>query len=214
MKTNMKKIPYIILLSFLLFFITSCEQEPDRAVVVSKLKSSAKLATVEYVITKVVSAKNEKLLSKTYFFAESEATVKAGIDLNKLREEDIIIEGKKINITLPEIEIISFSYPADAIKVIKGYTYDSKVFTWNNFGLEERDELYRQAEQDIRNSIKDLGITKTAKKNTIKFLEPILRSVGYTEIYIQFKDDENLKKENKNLINQIKELKKSKKEEE
>ncbi len=196
-----------VVLYILFVFFSSCEDNSKRAVVVSKLKSSSKLATVEYVITKVISAKNERLLSKTYFFAESEATIKAGIDLNKLREEDIIIKDKKINITLPEIEIISFSYPANAIKVIEDYTYDATIFTWNNFGFRERDELYRQAEEDIRKRIKDLNITKTAKKNTIKFLEPILRSTGFDEIYIQFKDDENLRKENKNLINEIKELK-------
>lgn len=199
----MKKIITIIIANILLLFGISCENNPDRSVVVSKLKSSAKLSTVEYVVTKVISAKNEKLFSKTYFFAESEATIKAGIDLNKLKEEDIKIEDKKINLTLPAIEIISFSYPADAIKVIDSYTYNASIFTWNNFDFKKRDELYRQAEDDIRESIKDLEITKTAKKNTIKFLEPILRSVGFTEIYIQFKDDEALISKHDNSRNEF-----------
>ncbi len=201
---QMKKILFISFASIFLFLLNSCETGPDRSTVVGKLKSSSKLSTVEYTITKVVSSKNEGAI-KTYFFAETEARIKAGIDLNKLKEEDIIIEDKKINLTLPQIEIISFSYPSNSFRVIDRYTYDSKLAPWKNFNFEKRDELFRQAEDDIKQRIKDLGITETAKKNTIKFLEPILRSIGFTEIYIKFKDEEDKKNNNEEQADESKE---------
>lgn len=180
---------YPILIALTLLLVHCNQKKPDRALVVSKLKSASKLATVEYVVTKVVSSEHEAIIGKnTYFFAETEATIKAGIDLNKLREKDIEIDGSKISITLPPIELINFSYPADAFRIIEKYNYDSKIFTWRNFDIEKRDELYRQSEKSLRANIKDLGIEKTAKNNTIMLLTPIIESVGFKEVYIEFRD--------------------------
>lgn len=201
----------IIVFIFSGLLICGCKEKvPDRALVVSKLKNSAKLATVEYVVTKVVSAEKRRLIFKdAYFFAETEATIKAGIDLDKLKEEDIVIKGTKINLTLPPIEIVNFSYPASAFKVIDSYTYGSSMPIWNGFTLKQRDELFRQGEEDIRSNIKNLGITKTAQDNTILLLTPILESAGFEEIYIYFKEetDTSLTNQVKTLREEIKALK-------
>ena len=201
-----KKFPVFLLL--MAFVVSACQDKGShRAEVVSKLKSSAKLATVEYVVTKVISAtEKHRLFKDTYFFAETEATIKAGIDLDKLREEDIVVDGKKINLTLPPIEIINFSYPAAGFQIVDKYTDESSRKRWNSINLKTRDELYRKGEEDIRRNIGNLGITKTAEKNTIMFLTPILRASGYDEIYIQFREDESLVQENKSLKDQVKKL--------
>lgn len=194
------KFGYRNILSVVILFgilLLGCKEEaPKRAQVVSKLKSSAQLATVEYVVTKVISAEKKHLIGRnSYFFAESEAYIKAGIDLDKLQEEDIKIEGKKISLTLPAIEIITFNYPADAFKVVESYTYGRPLMWWKKFDLEERDKLYRQGEEDIRNNIEEIGVEKTAKKNTILLLTPILEASGFEEIYISFKEKKSKKKE-------------------
>jgi len=207
----MKYLQLPVLLLTIILFISCGDKGPNRAKVVSKLKGSAKLATVEYIVTKVISAENKVLLGKnTYFFAETEAHIKAGIDLDKLTEDDIKIVGTKITIKLPAIEIINFSYPADAFKVVDSYTYSAPLFWWRNFDIEKRDELYRQGETDIRDNIKYLGIVESARKNTIMFLKPVLESSGFEEIYISFHetDDKNLNQSD--LVDQSEELKKQK----
>ena len=197
----------IIALAGIVLLSTGACNRPKRAEVVNKLKSSAKLATVEYVVTKVISAKKERLILKDVtFFAETEATIKAGIDLNKLREQDIVIVNKKINLTLPPIEIISFSYPAEGYKIIKKYSDSESLLKWNSIGIEDRDALFRKGEEDIRANIDNLGITKTAEKKTIQFLTPILKSAGFDEIYIQFREDKSLQGENEALQSEVEEL--------
>lgn len=196
----MSKLKFLIL-SFVFLFLSSfysCQKEkhsPNKAEVISKLQSSAKLSTVEYVVTKVISAEKKKLLSNKYFFAETKAFIKAGIDLNKLQDGDVIIEGRKINLTLPAVEILEFSYPPTAFNVVEKYTGTNGPLDFNTISLEERDKLYRAGETDIKNSIKHLGIKQTAEKNTQLFFRNILINAGFDEIYIKFKSQNKIEEE-------------------
>lgn len=195
--------------------LASCNSEPDRAQVVSKLRSAAKLSTVEYVVTKVVSANEERLFLKNKsFFAKTKAYIKAGIDMNKLGEDDIVIEGTKISMNLPPIELTNFSYPAEGYEIVKKYTDNNSRSSWNNISVKDKDDYYRQGETDIRDNIEDLGIVSTAETNTIKFFTRLLESAGFEEIYIKFKESsgtlqENryLKEENTQLLNELNKMK-------
>jgi len=182
----------IIAFTSVLFVITisSCKEKttPQKAEVISKLQASSKLSTVEYVVTKVISAEKKRLLSDKYFFAETKAFIKAGIDLSKINEEDVVIQGDKVSITLPAVEILEFSYPPTAFNIVEEYTSSNGPLDFNTISLAERDALYRAGEVDIRNSIKNLGITETAEKNTRFFFTNILKSSGFNEIYIKFKN--------------------------
>jgi hypothetical protein len=195
------------LLTFILFSL-SCNNGPDRAMVISKLKNTSKLATVEYIVTKVISAKDKNWFARdAYFFAETEATIKAGIDLGKLKAEDVKIDGNKISIKLPPVEIINFSYPAEGFKVIEKYTDESAIFKWNSIDVETKDDLYRQGEVDIRASLKDIGIIKSAQDNTKLLLNKILTLSGFEEIYIEFnKDQENIETPDKQLLKDLSEF--------
>jgi hypothetical protein len=202
------KLSGIIGLLLLVGFATSCKKEPDRALVISKLKNSAKLATVEYIVTKVISAKDKNWFARdAYFFAETEATIKAGIDLEKLKEEDVKIEGNRISIKLPPVEILNFSYPAEGFKVIEKYSDESSIFKWNSIDVAEKDDLYRQGEADIRANLNDLGIIKTAQTNTRLLLKKILSMSGFEEIYIEFNEDQHtIETPDKQILEDLKEF--------
>jgi hypothetical protein len=182
--------PILLSLFLVVLLSSSCTREPDRAMVISKLKNSSKLATVEYIVTKVISAKDKNWFAKdAYFFAETEASIKAGIDLEKIKEEDVKIKGRRISITLPPVEIINFSYPAEGFKVIEKYSDQQSIFRWNSIDVKEKDALYRQGETDIWANINDLGIIKSAQTNTRTLLKKILTFSGFEEIYIEFKEN-------------------------
>jgi len=211
MNIKLNKILYFTIVFIIIF--TSCGRNRlDRATVISKLRNSAKLATVEYTVTKVISTRDKNWFAKdAYFFAETEATIKAGIDLDKLKEEDIKIDGYKINILLPPIEILNFSYPAEGFKVIKRYSDEAAILKWNTVNVAEKDDLYRQGEANIRGSLSDLGIIKTARKNTRTLLTKILSLSGFEEIYIDFKESKELETQDEDLLNEFNEFVKSKK---
>ncbi|MEN8119905.1 MAG: DUF4230 domain-containing protein [Bacteroidota bacterium] len=207
MVINFSKITTSILLVLILISVSCFRSEPDRAMVISKLKNSAKLATVEYIVTKVISAKDHNWFAKdAYFFAETEATIKAGIDLDKLKDEDIQIDGSKINVLLPPIEILNFSYPAEGFRVIEKYSDEAAIFKWNSISVAIKDDLYRQGEADIRQNIDDLRIINTAQRNTRVLLTKILNLSGFEEIYIDFKEQESLSAPDETLIKELKEF--------
>lgn len=172
----------------------SCKQN-DRSMVVSQVKSAAKLATTEFVLDKTILATKDKKillvipLNAALFVAYTEAIVTAGVDVNKLKKEDITIDGNSISIKLPAVEVINFSYPFDKYKIDNELSHDEFL---NKFTLEEHEELYRQSELEIRSLLKQIGVVEQTEEKTRQLMENLLKNLGYTEVYIEFKDCKTL----------------------
>jgi hypothetical protein len=175
-----------MLLAFLV--LSSCQKD-NRGMVVGKIKRASKLATTEFTIDKIVyGVKRKRLmwvvnLNDAKFVARSQAIVKAGVNLENLKAEDVKIEGKRISLTLPHVEVINFSYPAERFELDKMISKDA---TLNKISLRDQEQFFQDAEIDIRNSLKYMDIVKTTEKKTRVLIENMLRSVGYEEIYIDF----------------------------
>jgi len=182
---------FIILL--LVLSLTSCNRD-KRALVVGKIQEASKLATTEFTIDKMVhGTKTKKIawfikLNEARFLAYSQAIVKTGIDLKKLKKDDILIEGNSIEVTLPPVQVINFSYPPDKMRMHEGVS-DTRKFL-NNLSVEDQEKLFREAEMDIRNNLKYMGVVNTTQEKTRTMLVGLLKSLGYEEIHIGFKSDE------------------------
>jgi hypothetical protein len=175
-------------MSCLLF---ACKKD-DRALVVGKIQNAADLATTEFVVDKIVfGTKTKKLalikVSEATFMAYSQAKIKTGIDLNKIKENDIRIEGRKIFVRLPAIEVINFSYPPSSF-VADSTISDPKVFL-NRINVRDQEQFFRDAELDIRDNIQYMGLVRTSQNNTRQLFRVLLSSLGYDEIYISFESD-------------------------
>ena len=177
----------------LCILLGSCKK--DNGYVVGKIKKASKLSTTEFNIDKIVfGVKKRKLvwlvkLNDAQFIAYSKAIIKAGIDLEKLQEKDVAIEGSKISLMLPPVEVINFSYPAENFKrdsLISGNAFMNKIT------LSDQEDFFQDAESDIRNNLKYLNIVSITEKKTSLMLETMLRALGYKEIYIDFKKSEVL----------------------
>lgn len=177
-------------LSLSLCFL-SCKNK-DRELVVGKIQQASDLVTAEFVVDKVVFGKKTKKvffvpINEASFLAYSQAKIKTGIDLNNIAEQDIVIEGTKISLSLPPIEVINFSYPPDSFVEDTLISNPSRFL--NNISLEDQEEFFRMAETDIRESLPYLGIVKTSQEHTRKMMQSLLQALGFTEIYISFKKD-------------------------
>ncbi|MEL6674999.1 MAG: DUF4230 domain-containing protein [Bacteroidota bacterium] len=184
----------IAIFLFALAGLTACqgpgdEQKiPDERVIVARLHESAQLATVEYVLNKVVMGKKTNSLlgftiGESSFLAETQATVKAGVDLSKLQPEDVSTIGQSIIVKLPPVEILNFSYPAERFKINKEYTQND---WFAEISQDEIDQFYQEAQQAIRKDLAWMGIEEAAEKKTRRFLENFLLQAGYEEVYIEF----------------------------
>jgi hypothetical protein len=171
-----------------LVFLWSCNRGPDRALVISQVQSASQLASVEYVLNKIVLGdKVTKAfgfkLSESQFLAKTEARIKAGIDLNKISQEDVKVEGDRISLHLPPVEILNFSYPAENFEIDFNYFTNSRI---NSLTVEDVDNFYRLGELAIRRDMHFLGIEKTAQDRTRVMLGGILKAAGYKEVYLEF----------------------------
>lgn len=183
---------YLFLTSILL--LSACRRN-ERALVVGKIQNASDLATTEFVVDKIVfGSKTRRLalfkISEASFMAYSQAKVKAGIDLSKIRETDIRIEGQKIHVTLPSIEVINFSYPP------ANFVEDSLISNPSAFlskiHIRDQEEFFRLAELDIRENLRYMGIVKTTQNHTRQLFKLLLETMGYDEIYINFQNDDLL----------------------
>ena len=189
----MKALPKIhYLLILMLMIITACKKD-QRAFVVGKIQKASDLATTEFTVDKLVyGSKTKKVawvftLKDAKFLAYSKAQIKTGVELGRLTEEDIEVNDKMISITLPPVKVINFSYPPDSFQL------DSEISNLDQFlnriTIEEQEELFRQAELDIRNNLRYMGVVKTTQQNTRNILTRLLAGLGYEEIYVNFKND-------------------------
>ena len=189
----MRKITTILLIFIVLVF-AGC-QKNKRHLVISKIKSTAKLATTETIIDKVVIGQKERKIfglvkiSNAEFVAYSQAIVKTGIDLTKIKRDDIQIDGNIIELQLPSIEVLDFAYPFEKY-VIDTVLSDNDIF--NKIDVIDQEDFFRKAEVDIRKHLKYMGITEQTQENTRKMMEGLLTNMGYEEIYISFADSTNL----------------------
>ncbi len=180
---------------WLLFLLVCFACGPKRHFVVSKVRSAAKLATTETIIDKVViGTKTKKVLrllkiSEANFVAYTEATVKTGIDLEKLSEDDIVIDKNKITVTLPSVEVLDFQYPFNKFRIDSAITGNAFL---NRFDIVDYEEFYRMAELDIRENLQYTGVIQQTRKNTERMMRGLLENLGYDEIYIRFRKQEPL----------------------
>ncbi len=174
----------------ILLALSSCERN-KRHMVVSKIQSTAKLATTETVIDKIViGGKSRRVfgiinVSNAEFVAYTQAVVKTGVDLTKLKKNDIQIDHRTIEIKLPAVEVLDFSFPFDSFRIDPILT-DDDIF--NRIDVIDQEFYYRKAELDIRENLQHMGIREQTETNTRKMLETLLKNMGYREIYISFSD--------------------------
>lgn len=176
---------------FIIFIVllTACgkKEAPEQKPEILSLKEMSDLATVEYTVTKIIKANDNKTwfkLGDRKILMSCEATIKAGIDLNGLSKDDYVIDGKNVRLRLPAPTIISMSIPPDKIKV----EYQQVGAFRDEFKTQERDALAAQAEAQIKNSVAELGILDQAKANTSLFVSNFLKQLGYENISITFGD--------------------------
>lgn len=178
----MQKLFVIILL-----LAMSCgkKNKDDEKPGVLTLKEMSDLATVEYTVTKVIKASDNKTWFKfgdRKILMTCEAHIKAGIDMSAIDQNSFTVTGKNIQVTLPPPKVISISIPAEGIKT----AFEEVGIFRDKYRSQDKDALAIQAERDIRKSIDSLGILNQAKVNTSMFVTNFLRRLGYENISINY----------------------------
>lgn len=143
------------------------------------------LATAEYVVTKIIKASDDKTWYKAgdrKILMTCKATIVAGIDLSKLKEDDFSIDGESITITLPRAKLLYINIKPEDIKT----AYEEVSLFRTKFTSQEKNQLALQAENQIKESVPSLGVLVTAETNASLFVDNFLKNLGYKNISINF----------------------------
>ncbi|MEM7510155.1 MAG: DUF4230 domain-containing protein [Bacteroidota bacterium] len=157
---------------------------------ISRVKNVSKLAALEVKLDKMVFARKETKVLTMFFggitmgrasyIADTEATLLVGIDAGKLKAHDVTTSLGRISIKLPPIEILDFSYPAESFEENTSYV------PTGNFNLKDKEEVFLNAEMEIRKMLPYLNLEKKAQEKTRQILIPILMEMGFEEIEIDY----------------------------
>ena len=105
-----------------------------------------------------------------------DATIKAWIDFSQISEDNVVRNGDKIQITLPDPQV---EITASKIRHDKVQKRVSILRT--NFTDEELTTLEKQGRKAIENDIPRLGLTALARQNAARIIIPIIEQLGFEE---------------------------------
>lgn len=186
---------YFKTIAFSLFILLcSCEQKqvnkidqktttlPDQASLKSSLASLSNLGTVEYSLSKIVSASDDQWYSvgSRKALMSCKANVIAGVDFAKIQISALDQKEKSVSIIMPPAQVILLDIPPAGFKII---SVDEGMFR-AKFTAQELNHTQQLAQKDIEQKIANLKILDDAKANASRFLHSWLKSLGFKVINI------------------------------
>lgn len=160
------------------------KSESNRVAVIKEMRMLSRLETASFTVEKIIDSESsgnvfQKLLFGDKILLIANGNVIAGIDFIGVEEEDIVIEGKKIQVSLPAPEIFFASLDNTKTRV---YDRKSGLLSGGNDNIES--EARATAEQSIREAACSSGILNMASENARKQITSLLSSLGFVEIVI------------------------------
>jgi hypothetical protein len=154
---------------------------PDPVTIIHEVRAIAKLETIHYTVEKVITAEmNQGVLGPLFgdrLLFVAHGYVIAGIDMQKIGEGDLWLEGETLNVRLPAPEILVATLDNE-----KSYVYDRQtgLLTHGDPNLETT--ARQVAEQEILKAALEDGILDQARLNAEVYLEKFFNALGYQTV--------------------------------
>jgi len=154
---------------------------PDPVTIINQVRPLARLETIQYTVEKVITAEvGQNALSPLFgdrLLFVGHGYVTAGIDLSKLRSQDLVFEDGILMFNMPAAEIFVATLDND-----KSYVYDRETGLLTHGDVNLETAARQAAEDQIRQAALDDGILTQAKTNAETFLESLLSKLGYSQV--------------------------------
>lgn len=173
-----------MVLAAVLWFRNPFRVDISRPTVVQQIQQLQRLETVVYSMEKIVTGDQQnrflpRLLAGDRLLLIVHGDVTAGVDLAALDPARLSINGKSIELTLPEPAIFSTRLDNARTRV---YTRETGLFTRPDPELES--EVRREAERQLTQAARDGGILKTAAINARTTLTSLLHGLGFETVNV------------------------------
>jgi hypothetical protein len=145
--------------------------------VVHEVQSLSELVTVKYVMDKVVVLEDVKWYGDSRVLLLAQGVVKAGIDLKRLKPEDVDITGRKITLKLPPPQLLDAYLDDKESQVI-----DRTTGLLRAFDKDLEQAARKNAVDDIARAARRGGILDEAEKRGRTELESFFKRAGFEQV--------------------------------
>lgn len=152
----------------------------------SELSSTGELSTTEYTISKIVKANdcNWYTVGDRKILFNCNAYLEAGIDMKDYDATKTVVDerNKSIVLVLPKAKLLSMNMPYEETEI----AYENVGALRASFSAQDRNELLKQGEADIRKGLEGYGVLEDAEQNARTFFSAMLSQMGFKQINIKF----------------------------
>lgn len=152
----------------------------DPVTIYHEVRSLSRLETASYTIEKIITAKSGQgpfaFLFGDRLILVAHGQVIAGVDLGKMEEGDIVVEGDTVFVALPPAEIL-----VATLNNQKSYIYDRDTGPVGmNPALET--EARQAAEEAILEVALEDGILEMAQQNAETYVRGLIMALGFRRV--------------------------------
>ena len=157
----------------------------SRPTVVQSIQRLQRLETVVYSMEKIVTGAQDSAYLPRFLAGDRilllvYGEVTAGIDLGKLTDAAIELDGRNVSVHMPEAEVFSARIDNARTQV---YSRETGLLIRPSPTLET--DARRAAERQVQQSAIDSGILKIAADNGRTTVEQLLKSLGFESVTIR-----------------------------
>ena len=146
----------------------------NTATILQQVQTLAELVTVKYVLEKVVILDDIKWYGENRVLLVAHGIVKAGVDLQELKPEDVRLEDKKILLKLPRARITDVYLDDQKTRVV-----DRATGLFRAFDKDLEQNARRQAVDELRIAARANRIYEDAEERARLQLTHLFHQLGY-----------------------------------
>lgn len=157
----------------------------NQPTVVRQIQQLQRLETVEYTMDKIISGEHDnpylpKFLAGDRLLLIVHGQVTAGVDLGKIQQGDVSVNGRTLSLRIPAAEVFSTRIDNARTRV---YSRDTGLFSSPDPNLES--EVREEAERQLQQAALQDGVLKTAQENAHNTLSIMLKGFGFDQVQIR-----------------------------
>jgi len=144
------------------------------ATIVQQVQTLSELVTVKYVLERVVILDDIKWYGENRVLLVAHGIVKAGVDLQEIKPQDVRVEDKKILLKLPRARITDVYLDDQKTRVV-----DRSTGLLRAFDKDLEQNARRQAVEDLRIAARSNRIYEDAEERARLQLANLFHQLGY-----------------------------------
>jgi hypothetical protein len=154
----------------------------NTATILKQVQTLSDLVTVKYVLEKVVILEDVKWYGENRVLLIAHGIVKAGVDLQEIKPEDVRMEDKKVIIRLPQVRITDAYLDEKQTRVV-----DRTTGLLRAFDKDLEQTARRQAVADLQLSARYNGIYEDAADRARLQLANFFHQLGFEVTFVKNK---------------------------